>query len=191
MTKKLMRKASHKPTMPGWAIATILSLSLGLLPNLLIAEPVRAEEPSSDLELVEINDFAEFQTEYERDLQLLELARTGKTEELRSLIHEGANPNIRDEYGWTPMLWAAVNGHADTVRALIALGGDVNLPNDYNWTPLMWAAGNGDNEIVRTLLAVGASTEAEDSNGWTPLMWAWDGRHFDTVEILKTNPPHD
>ncbi|AFY68361.1 Ankyrin [Thalassoporum mexicanum PCC 7367] len=187
MPIELASKANYRLNISSLAIASLLSLSLSLL----ITNPGRSQEPFSQLDLQEINEFDQFQTNYQRDLQLLELARTGQTEAIRSLVRQGANPNIRDQYGWTPMLWASVNGHTDTVRALIALGGDVNLPNDYNWTPLMWAAGSGHNEIVRILLAVGASTLAEDSNGWTPLMWAWDGRHFDTVELIKNAPSFD
>jgi len=118
--------------------------------------------------------------------QLLAATQNGKIEEVRSLLAKAVDVNVRDEYGWTPLLWAAMNGNADIARVLLAAGANPNTRNKYGWTPLMWAAGQGYGEIVRSLIASGARLNAQDRNGWTAIMWAWDGKHDETVAILRS-----
>jgi ankyrin repeat protein len=118
--------------------------------------------------------------------QLLIAAQNGKTAEVRSLISQATDVNVRDEYGWTPLLWAAMNGHTEIVRILLVSGANPNTRNKYGWTPLMWAAGQGYGEIVRSLIASGARLNAQDRNGWTAIMWAWDGKQEETVAILRS-----
>ena len=117
--------------------------------------------------------------------QLLKAAQNGKLDELRSLISQPTDVNVRDEYGWTPLLWAAMNGNTDIVQVLLAAGANPNTRNKYGWTPLMWAAGQGHKGIVRSLIASGARLNAQDRNGWTALMWAWDGKQEETIAILR------
>jgi len=118
--------------------------------------------------------------------QLLSAAQNGKIAEVRSLLSQATDVNVRDEYGWTPLLWASMNGNTDIVRVLLVSGANPNTRNKYGWTPLMWAAGQGYGEIVRSLIASGARLNAQDRNGWTAIMWAWDGKHKETVAILRS-----
>jgi uncharacterized protein len=125
-------------------------------------------------------------TKLDLNAQLLIAAQNGNIKEVRSLISQATDVNVRDEYGWTPLLWAAMNGHTDVVRVLLVSGANPNTRNKYGWTPLMWAAGQGYGEIVRSLIASGARLNAQDRNGWTAIMWAWDGNHQETVAILQS-----
>ncbi|WP_434684086.1 ankyrin repeat domain-containing protein [Pseudanabaena minima] len=117
--------------------------------------------------------------------RLLIASQNGDLKEVRSLISQATDVNVRDEHGWTPILWAAMNGHTDVVRVLLVSGANPNTRNKYGWTPLMWAAGQGYSEIVRSLIASGARLNAQDRNGWTAMMWAWDGNQQETVAILR------
>lgn len=119
--------------------------------------------------------------------QLLTAAENGNLNEVRSLLSQATDVNVRDEYGWTPILFAAMNGHTDVVTLLLASGANPNTRNKYGWTPLMWAAGNGYREIVRSLIASGARLNAQDHNGWTAIMWAWDANQQEVVAILRGN----
>jgi ankyrin repeat protein len=122
----------------------------------------------------------------ELNAQLLIAAKNGELQAVRSLISQATDVNVRDQYGWTPLLWAAMNGHTEMVRVLLVSGANPNTRNKYEWTPLMWAAGQGYSEIVRSLLSFGARINAQDRNGWTALMWAVDGKHSEVVSILAT-----
>lgn len=121
----------------------------------------------------------------ELNAQLLIAAKNGKLQEVRSLISQATDVNVRDQYGWTPLLWASMNGHTEIVRLLLVSGANPNTRNKYAWTPLMWAAGQGYSEIVRSLLSFGARINAQDRNGWTAMMWATDGKHTEVVAILS------
>ena len=125
-------------------------------------------------------------TKQNLNAQLLIAAQNGNVKEVRSLISQATDVNVRDEYGWTPLLWAAMNGHTDVVRVLLVSGANPNTRNKYGWTPLMWAAGQGYGEIVRSLIASGARLNAQDRNGWTAMMWAWDGNQQDAIAILRS-----
>jgi ankyrin repeat protein len=42
------------------------------------------------------------------------------------LAEAGADPNVRDKDGWTPLAWAAWSGMTQVTARLIALGGSVD-----------------------------------------------------------------
>jgi Ankyrin repeats (3 copies)/Ankyrin repeats (many copies) len=56
---------------------------------------------------------------------------------VKSLVDRGANLNIIDQHGRTPLTVAAAHGHHHNVQFLINRGADINLTNSYE-TPL-WA----------------------------------------------------
>jgi ankyrin repeat protein len=74
-----------------------------------------------------------------------------------------------DEYGRTPLHYAANGRERDQVHALIAGGAAVSLPDDNGWTPLHFAAQGGSAEVVTALLAAGAAVDPQDADGNTPL----------------------
>lgn len=160
------------------ACSLVLSFSTNIYANDLPQSP----EPIKPIN----NQVKQAKTKPNLNTQLLIAAQDGNIKEVRSLISQATDVNVRDEYGWTPLLWAAMNGHPDVVRVLLVSGANPNTRNKYGWTPLMWAAGQGYGEIVRSLIASGARLNAQDHNGWTAVMWAWDGKHQETVAILRS-----
>ncbi len=82
-------------------------------------------------------------------------ARLGLTEMARLLIDNGADVNIRNDEGYTPLHWAAGEGQKELVVILIVHGADVNAHNKRGWTPLRWAEAQSQKEIARILMAAG------------------------------------
>ena len=76
------------------------------------------------------------------------------------LVGAGADANVRDEDGWTPLLWAAGkpygDGSAATVEVLLAAGCSVDVRAHGGETAIDNA---GSPEIVRRLLEAGAVAE--------------------------------
>lgn len=59
------------------------------------------------------------------------------------LLKNGANVNIGDYYGRSPIYMAARNGNKNIVQMLISKGADVNLADDTKETPLTRARQRG------------------------------------------------
>ncbi len=64
----------------------------------------------------------------------------------------------KNDYGWTPLHWAASRGHKEIVELLIAKGANVNAKNKYGTTPLDMA---NDRETADLLRKHGGKTAEE------------------------------
>ncbi|MGA9768867.1 MAG: ankyrin repeat domain-containing protein [Blastocatellia bacterium] len=91
------------------------------------------------------------------DAGLIAAARTGHAGTVRDMITSGANVNVKDEHGNTPLIEAARNGHDDVVRTLLAAGADSKITNDDGQTALILARLGGHEDVVMALGAVGPS----------------------------------
>ena len=74
----------------------------------------------------------------------------------KALLAGGADVNLRDQGGKTPLLLAAREGQNDMVAFLIENGADVNLVSNSQRSALYYATENGFTEIVEQLLMAGA-----------------------------------
>ncbi|MEW6114724.1 MAG: ankyrin repeat domain-containing protein, partial [Thermodesulfobacteriota bacterium] len=122
------------------------------------------------------------------DEQLLEAAKSGDVVKAESALQKGANPNYRDNDGWTALTWASSRGHHDVVTSLVNKGADVNARGEYVDTPLIVAAGGGYIEIMELLLAKGADVNAIGELGQTPLVAAAESGHLGALQFLLTKP---
>jgi|TARA_R110000822_G_scaffold15907_11_gene54474 uncharacterized protein len=82
---------------------------------------------------------------------------------LAFLLQKGANPNIRDKEGLTPLMLATQLRFVDGARILLAKGADVNDTNKQGETALIRAVQFRDTELVRLLLANGANPDRPDT----------------------------
>lgn len=91
------------------------------------------------------------------------VVRQGDSTWLRFLIQKGANPNIQDGRGNTPMMIATEIGFLEGVQILIRYGANVNLANASGETPLIRAVQLRKVELVRILLEGGADPDKTDN----------------------------
>lgn len=84
---------------------------------------------------------------------------------IRFLAQNGANPNIRDKNGETPLQVAVIVGPVESVEALIKAGADINTTNVAGETPLITAVHRRDVPMVRLLLEKGAKPDQNDNSG--------------------------
>lgn len=73
------------------------------------------------------------------DKELLEAAKEGSTDMVRSLLDRGADVNAKDDDGWTPLHWAAVLEQPEIARTLLDRGADIHARNNDGLTPLQVA----------------------------------------------------
>jgi uncharacterized protein len=81
---------------------------------------------------------------------------------LRFLLAKGANPDLRDKDGNTPLILCAQLGFPEGASALISGGANVNLVNSSGETPLIVAVQRRDLVNVRLLLGAGANPKIAD-----------------------------
>ena len=88
---------------------------------------------------------------------LLAACKKNDVKTVALLITAGANVNLANKFGNTPLFFAVGNGHTEIVKLLIAKGADVNkADNKYGITPLYRASSKGHTEIVELLKLAGA-----------------------------------
>lgn len=81
---------------------------------------------------------------------------------LRFLLQKGANPNIADSRGETPMLIAVANGFDEGIEILVRYKANPDAANSSGETPLIRAVQMRRFDMVRTLLAAGADPDKTD-----------------------------
>lgn len=81
------------------------------------------------------------------------------------LYQQGANVNISDNSGMTPLMLAAQLNYVEGVEKLIAHGARVDVTNNSGETPLMYAVHARNTELMRVLLQAGADPDRYDKSG--------------------------
>ena len=64
------------------------------------------------------------------DISIHDAVSLGDVEAIKQHLADGADVNVKDKVGWTPLHLAAFNGHKEIVELLIANGADVNAKSD-------------------------------------------------------------
>ncbi|XP_052096585.1 GA-binding protein subunit beta-1-like isoform X1 [Mytilus californianus] len=115
--------------------------------------------------------------------RLLEAAKRGETDEVRTLMSNGA-PFTTDWLGTSPLHFATQFGHHDTAEVLLRAGISRDARTKVDRTPLHVAAQEGHNDIVELLIQHAADIDAKDMLKMTPLHWASEKGHKPVLETL-------
>ncbi len=110
--------------------------------------------------------------------------------EVRKLTEPGANVNVMNVYGTTPLFRASRDGGTVLVNLLLKAKADVNKARRKDGaTPLYIASQNGHSEVVKLLLIFGADVNKartiEYTKGSTPLYIAQRNGNTEVVKLLK------
>lgn len=109
----------------------------------------------------------------------------GGSEETDFLLEHGANINVGDKQGFTPLMEMVLDQDLRMVKKLLEKGANVNSSTiDYGETVLMKAAFHDNPEIIQILLDKGADVNATDKKGKTALSIAREEGNEDVEELL-------
>ena len=100
------------------------------------------------------------------DEEFVKLCEEGTAEEVKQALANGANPNAKDEYGWTAIERAVDNDNLPAFQVLQDAGAKMS---DAAFISL---CGKGTEDQVRKALKDGANPNAARAEGHTPLMSA-------------------
>jgi ankyrin repeat protein len=118
------------------------------------------------------------------DGAVVQAARAGEWQTVRSLVQSHADVNAPAADGTTALHWAAHLGNLDIVDLLIRGGARVSAANRYGATSLALACENGDAAVVNRLLDGGADPNEANGEGETALMIAARTGQADAVRVL-------
>lgn len=89
---------------------------------------------------------------------------------VKKYLDQGADPNSRNSFGDTALIWAIERRSHELAAELLHLGADPNLAGTYGRTALHWACAAAEPELVKLLVEQGAKIDRKDQGKFTGLM---------------------
>ncbi|MFW2403208.1 MAG: ankyrin repeat domain-containing protein [Gammaproteobacteria bacterium] len=109
----------------------------------------------------------------------------GDIDTVRLMLRRGVPLNEPDDYGCTPLMYAAEYGKRDIFEWLLRRGADPDFQTEDGSTVLMAAMSvYTDPEIVRALLDRNVAIDVQTSSGWSALMYAAKESQYEVVREL-------
>jgi murein DD-endopeptidase MepM/ murein hydrolase activator NlpD len=102
-----------------------------------------------------------------QDTNLFNLVKTNDVANVQAALTAGANVNAQDEYGQTPLMYAASSSTTpDILDALVKAGANINAQTGAGWTALMYAArDSGTLDTLLWLMNAAADPSLKNSEG--------------------------
>lgn len=110
--------------------------------------------------------------------------RAGNVEQVEALLQGGADANVPDNWGRTPLIVALQQGRANVVQALLKRGASVAASDAWGRTPLLVAAQMKNTAAIRLLLELKSDVNAANKNDITPLIAAAQTGNLDAAALL-------
>jgi len=122
----------------------------------------------------------------QKNMDIFEVVIRGDLESLKKLVSGGVDVEIKDMYGYTPLIGASVDGHFKIMKYLIEeCNANVEAKSNNEYTPLHSASANGHFEIVKYLIEeCNTNVEVKNKDGNTPLIYASSYGHLEIVKYL-------
>lgn len=118
-------------------------------------------------------------------LAINRIEKRGNTEVVDWLLDKGADVNLADDDGYTPLMLAAQYDHVAVVKRLLKKGANPKARTNTGHTALTLVWGT-DGKVVPLLIKAGADPNARNNDGESPLLVA---AHHDSTgpmrELLK------
>jgi ankyrin repeat protein len=92
-------------------------------------------------------------------------ARWGKTKATGCLLKYRASPEMLDELGWTPLMWASMRNKLGPAEKLLKAGARINNIDSDGNTPLILSVWRGHRDMSMLLLSHGADPRVKNRDG--------------------------
>lgn len=108
-------------------------------------------------------------------------------EAIEFLISLGANVNVKDNKGITPLHGACSLNNTKLAKLLLERGADLEAKDNNGMTPFYYALASKHVEIAQLLLDAGANLDIKDNKGYYPLQISSILDDLDTFLLLLEN----
>lgn len=125
------------------------------------------------------------------DQQLLSAAEAKDKESIEQLIQQGANVQVQDQDGRTPLMIATYNHDVQSAQKLIEAGADVNIQDHMLNSPFLYAGAEGYLDILKLTIQAGADPSITNRYGGTALIPASEHGYVEVVQELLTQTSID
>jgi ankyrin repeat protein len=98
-----------------------------------------------------------------------------------------ADPNVKNNYGFTPLMLAARRDHQNICLYLEENGADINLQENHGKTAFMYAAENGYLRTCQFFKEKGADVNTKDKYGGTACIYAATYGQLHICQFLETS----
>ena len=115
--------------------------------------------------LIEAGAHVDQRSQMGRTALLIAARRPGAVGTVKELLAAGADPNVEDERGVTPLMEAARAGDVESLRILVEAGVKINETRNNGRTALIAAVRSREQEAVRLLLDHGADVNIQALEG--------------------------
>lgn len=93
----------------------------------------------------------------------------GVNQQLVDLISTGADVNVQDKSGRTPLMHAAIDDRVEMMATLISNGAKVDIQDSVGWSALHYAVQESSYDSCKLLMDNKATVDIQDIHGNTPL----------------------
>jgi len=129
--------------------------------------------------------------QYNSYYYLFNVCESGNKAALKFLLEHGANINIENIEGETPLFTACKNGNTNLVQYLVEKGADINKENRKGETPLFNPCSSENINLVQYLVEKGAKVNKKSYYDKTPLFLACKNGNEDLVNYLIDHIPDE
>ena len=112
---------------------------------------------------------------------LIYASQKGYLDICKLLIDSGADVNIQDKHGSSPLMFTIISSKKDICELLIANGAGVNIQNCHGDTALTIASYQGKKEICELLINAGADVNIQDNYGNSSLIYSIINKDLKTI----------
>lgn len=115
------------------------------------------------------------------------VVKEGKQEIVKLLLERGADIESKDQYGQTPLHWAAIKNDLEVLKVLVKKNANLNAKNEFGNSALHLAVDHKSDHALQILIEEKANINITNDGNETPLHnAAFDGK-IDIVKILLAN----
>ncbi len=93
--------------------------------------------------------------------------KKNRTDIVALLINAGANLDIKDNYGDTAVIKAAMHSNTEIAKLLVENNANLDLQDNFGYTAIIYAVQRRNIDIVKALIEKGANLDIKNSAGRT------------------------